>query len=80
MRRISHDLSGISQRMHHLGEVFCHEAEELAKVWVDAKGRAFVAQHTSEVQPTIGQLIVSITETADLFENIARKLRDPKDS
>jgi hypothetical protein len=80
MRRISHDLSGIIQRLNHLGESFNHEADELAKSWVDVKGRAFIAQHTSEVQPSIGQLIVSVTETAELFENIARKLKDPKDS
>lgn len=80
MRRISHDLSGIAQRLNHIAEVFDNEAEELAKVWLDAKGRAFLQQHTTDVPPTINQLAAAVIEAVELFENIAKKVRDPKDS
>jgi hypothetical protein len=63
MRRISHDLAGVAQRLNHVAEVFNHEAEELGKIWLDAKGRAFLQQHTTEVQPTINQLAAAIIET-----------------
>lgn len=78
MRRISHDLSGISQRLNHIKESFSEEVAEVAEVWLDAKGRVFLQQHVSVIPPTIGQLMGAILETTELFENIAKKLRDPK--
>lgn len=80
MRRISHDMSGISQRLNHIKESFSEEVGEVSEVWLDAKGRVFLQQHVSAIQPTIGQLVGSIMETTELFENIAKKLRDPKQS
>jgi hypothetical protein len=78
MRRISHDMSGISQRLNHIKESFGEEVGEVSEVWLDTKGRVFLQQHVSSIQPTIGQLIGAILETTELFENIAKKLRDPK--
>jgi hypothetical protein len=80
MRRISHDLSGISQRLNHIKESFSEEVVEVSEVWLDAKGRIFLQQHVSAIQPTIGQLVGAIMDTTELFENIAKKLRDPKQS
>lgn len=78
MRRISHDLSSISQRLNHIKESFSDELREVSEVWLDTKGRVFLQQHASTVQPTIGQLVGAIHETTELFEHIAKKLRDPK--
>lgn len=78
MRRISHDMSGIAQRLNHIKESFNEEVGEVSEVWLDAKGRVFLQQQISAIQPTIGQLMGSILETTELFENIAKKLRDPK--
>lgn len=78
MRRISHDMAGIAQRLNHIKESFNEEVGEVSEVWLDAKGRVFLQQQVSAIQPTIGQLMGSILETTELFENIAKKLRDPK--
>lgn len=78
MRRISHDMAGIAQRLNHIKESFNEEVGEVSEVWLDAKGRVFLQQQISAIQPTIGQLMGSILETTELFENIAKKLRDPK--
>ena len=78
MRRISHDMAGIAQRLNHIKESFNEEVGEVSEVWLDAKGRMFLQQQISAIQPTIGQLMGSILETTELFENIAKKLRDPK--
>ena len=80
MRRISHDMSGISQRLNHIKESFSEEVGEVSEVWLDAKGRVFLQQHVSAIQPTIGLLVGAIHEATELFENIAKKLRDPKQS
>lgn len=78
MRRISHDMSGINQRLNHIKESFGDEVREVSEVWIDAKGRTFLQQHTSAVEPTISQLMGAILQTTDLFESIAKKLQDPK--
>lgn len=78
MRRISHDMSGISQRLNQIKESFSEEVDEVSEVWLDAKGRVFLQQHVAAIPPTIGQLVGAILETTELFESIAKKLRDPK--
>ena len=52
----------------------------MSQVWQDNKGRAFLQQHASEVQPTINQLVNTIHGLTELFEEIAKKLRDPQQS
>ena len=78
MRRISHDMSGIAQRLNHIKESFGDEVREVSEVWIDAKGRTFLQQHTSSVEPTIAQLMGAMLQTTDLFESIVKKLHDPK--
>ncbi len=80
MRRISHDMSGITQRLNHIKESFGNEVREVSEVWLDAKGRTFLQQHTSTVEPTLAQLMGAVVQATDLFESIAKKLRDPKSS
>jgi hypothetical protein len=78
MRRISHDLAGVAQRLSHLSDQFGMDASEVAEVWQDAKGRAYLQQHASEIQPTTNQLVNTIQGLIELFEDIAKKLRDPQ--
>ncbi len=80
MRRISHDMSGITQRLNHTKESFGNEVREISEVWLDAKGRTFLQQHTSPVEPTLAQLMGAVVQATDLFESIAKKLQDPKHS
>jgi hypothetical protein len=78
MRRISHDMSGIALRLNHIKESFSEEVAEVSEVWLDTKGRVFLQQNVASISPTIGQLVGAIHETTELFESIAKKLRDPK--
>ncbi len=77
MNRISHDLPGVTQRIAKLGEHFTTAIGETQAVWKDAKGRAFLQQHTSDVGSTINQLVSTLSETMELFEAIAKKVQDP---
>ena len=77
MRRISHDLPGITQRIAKLGDQFSFAIDETAEIWKDDKGRSFLQQHTSEIGPTINQLVSTLSETIELFEVIAKKVQDP---
>ena len=78
MRRPSHDMSGINQRLNHIKESFGEEVREVSEIWVDSKGRGFMQQHASPVEPMIAQLMGAIVQSTELFETIAKKLRDPK--
>lgn len=77
MKRISHDLPGVTQRIAKLGEEFSVAVLDAQQVWRDDKGRAFFQQHTSEVGPTLNQLVSSLSQTMELFENIAKQVSDP---
>ncbi len=78
MKRISHDLPGVTQRIAKLGDEFTLAVSETAEVWRDEKGRTFLQQHTSEVGPTINQLVSALTQSIELFEGIAKKVQDPQ--
>ncbi len=80
MKRISHDLPGVSQRIAKLLDELEIELVETQKVWRDAKGQAFIQQHYTEVRPTISKLVAGLSESVELFEQIAKQLRDPADS
>lgn len=80
MKRISHDLGGIMQRLDRIGERFAEKSEITQQSWRDAKGQQFLNQHASEVPPTINQLVATLQKTIELFEDIAKKVRDPKNS
>ena len=77
MRRISHDVPGVAQRINKLTNELEQSAQETAEVWKDEKGRAFLQKHIAEVRPTVMQLTSSLVHTVELFEEIAKRLRDP---
>ncbi len=77
MKRISHDMAGTTQRIAKLGDSFTVTLAELQEIWKDDKGRAFMQQHTAEINPTVQQLVATMSETIELFEGIARKVQDP---
>ncbi len=77
MRRISHDLPGVTQRIAKLYEDFEVEVQAAQEVWRDEKGRSFFQQHTTGIGPGIKQLVSSMTRAIELFETVARRARDP---
>lgn len=77
MRRISHDLPGVTQRIAKLTEKFEFATQETSEVWKDQVGVAFLRKHTAEIQPTINQLVSSMTKSIEMFEDIAKRLSDP---
>ena len=77
MRRISHDLAGSLQRITKLTGDFEIEAQEIGEVWTDAKAVQFLRQHTQEVPTQIRQLTSALTQSIELFEEIAKRVRDP---
>lgn len=77
MRRISHDLPGVAQRIAKLRDVLSRNMEETQQVWRDEKSRQFFQQHLSEVAPTLSGLVSSLTRTIEQFEDIAKKVEDP---
>lgn len=77
MRRISHDLPGVTQRIAKAAEAFDGMVTETQERWRDDKGRAFLQQHTSEVRPTLSQLVAAMTKATEIFEDISKKLQDP---
>lgn len=77
VKRISHDLPGVTQRIAKLTAEYHVDIDETLEVWRDAKGQAFMGRHTSEIRPTVNQLVSALTKSIELFENIAKKVRDP---
>jgi len=77
MKRISHDLAGTTQRIAKLGDRLTVAIAELQEVWKDGKGRAFLQQHTADVNPTLRQVVAGISESIELFEVIAKNIQDP---
>ena len=71
MKRISHDLPGVTQRIGKLADEFEVCCQETLEVWRDEKGRSYIRQHTSDVRPTISQLTTSMARTIELFEEVA---------
>ncbi len=77
MRRISHDLPGIAQRIAKLRDGLIQNMDETQQAWRDTKSRQFFQQHMSEVAPTLSGLVSSLARTIEQFEDIARKVDDP---
>ena len=77
MKRINHDLAGITQRIAKLADQFEMNVGLIKEVWKDDVGRGFIQQHTSEVSPQINQLVSELAVTIEQFENIAKQLQDP---
>ena len=77
MKRISHDLPGVTQRIARQSEEFEHCVQETLELWRDAKARSFVQQHTADIRPAINQLVSAMSQSTELFEEIAKRVRDP---
>ncbi|MEZ6136367.1 MAG: hypothetical protein R3C53_15840 [Pirellulaceae bacterium] len=77
MRRPSHDLPGTMQRVAKLRDELMFAVTEVKTVWKDDKARAYLQQYTSDIPPTVNQLVATLSETIELFENIAKKVQDP---
>lgn len=77
MRRLSHDLGGVTGRIAKLSNEYEAHVSEAAEVWRDAKGQSYFHQHTSEVAPTIAQLVATLAQANELFEEISKRVRDP---
>jgi hypothetical protein len=77
MRRISHDLPGVSQRIAKLRDNLGEAARETELEWRDEKGAQFFQQHISHVGPALSGLVSSLAVAIEQFEDIAKKVQDP---
>ncbi|MFK7735389.1 MAG: hypothetical protein AB8B50_05130 [Pirellulaceae bacterium] len=77
MRRISHDLPGVAQRLSKLSDHLEMRVGETQEAWKDQKGRQFLQKHFADVRPVTGQVVTGLAQTIELFEEISRRLRDP---
>jgi len=78
MRRISHDLAGLSQRINKLSDQLDSEVRTVTEVWRDDVGRSFIQQHIHEVPPQLRLLVADLNSVIEEFESIARQLQDPE--
>ena len=77
MRRISHDLAGISQRINKLGDQLDDEVRTVSEFWRDDVGRSFIQQHLRDVTPQLRLMVAELATALEEFESIARQLQDP---
>ena len=77
MRRVSHDLGGLGERISRLAEQLEQEAQLTQETWRDQRGEGFLREHIFPFKANAAQLVSSISETSDLFEELARRLSDP---
>lgn len=77
MRRVSHDLPGISQRIGRLAQQLDLCAQETREIWKDAKYNEFHQRYLADSTPAIRQLLASLTETHERFEQVTKQLSDP---
>jgi hypothetical protein len=80
LRRVSHELGGLAENLNRLGEQLEQEALTTQETWRDQRGQAFLREHLFPFKPPVAQLVVAISETSDLFEELARRLSDPDTS
>lgn len=80
MRRISHDLPGLTQRLAKLRDTLIEQADETQLAWRDAQAERFFQQHISPVAPTLSGLVSSLTQAIETFESIAKQVHDPDQS
>ncbi len=80
MRRISHDLPGVAQRLAKMRDTLSVAVVETEQIWRDDKGQQFFRQHISHTAPTISGLVSSLTQMIEQFENIAKQVQDPDEA
>ncbi len=76
MRRVSHDLPGVTQRIAKLANHYQCDINEAQQIWKDAQGRSFFQQHTSDIQPMVSQLTTSLSQLIELVDRIGKQLKD----
>ncbi len=79
MKRIGHDLAGVTQRIARLNDQLAEFTVEAEQIWRDEKAKLFFGQHIAPAAPALSQLVSSLTQSIELFEDIARKVQDPED-
>ncbi len=77
MRRIVHELGSLAQRFNVLAEKLEEETQNTQEIWKDQRGEAFLREHLSPFKPTVAQLVATLHESQELFEQIAKRLSDP---
>lgn len=77
MKRISHDLPGVTQRIAKLREELMESASETQRLWQDEKGQGFFQQHIADVGPILGQLTSKLAQTIEVFEDMSKKVQEP---
>lgn len=77
MRRLSHDVTGIGQRIYRAHETFEVAMAEVKEVWKDDRSRDFFQRYTADVSTTIRQLTASLTTAIESFEQMSQQLQDP---
>ena len=77
LKRISHDLGGTTKRIAKLRDEFSVAITDISESWKDEKWRSFLQKHTTEIGPTFNQLVSTLSTAIELFESIAKKVKDP---
>ncbi|MGN6544372.1 MAG: hypothetical protein ACTHK7_04945 [Aureliella sp.] len=77
MRRVSHEMGGLAERLGRLAEQLEQEGQLTQEVWRDQRGEAFLRERIFPFQTHITQLMASISETSELFEELVKRLSDP---
>ena len=78
MRRVVHDLAGVAQRFGQLAQQLDDQMETTQEIWRDQRGQAFLREHLSPFKPGVAQLVTSIYQTHELFDELAKRLIDPE--
>lgn len=77
IRRVSHELGGLGERLKQLAEQLDQEGHLTEEIWRDQRGEAFLREHIFPFKSNVSQLVSSVNETSELFEELARRLSDP---
>lgn len=77
MRRVSHEMGGLAERLGRLAEQLEQEGQLTQEVWRDQRGEAFLRERIFPFKTHITQLVASISETSELFEELVKRLSDP---
>lgn len=77
MRRLSHDLPGIGQRIVKAHEQLQTAIGEVREVWKDERSRDFFQRYTAEIPTTVQQLASKLSSAVEAFESMSRSVQDP---
>ena len=77
MRRVSHELGGLAERLSRLAEQLEQEGRATEEAWRDQRGEAFLRERIFPFKPNVSQLVGSVSEASELFEELTKRLSDP---